>query len=69
MHIWVLILNQGTHWAAIGNEIEVSANLNPDKTSVAYVHPSICLILLQARLAYWPTLLFHASKLNTSMPS
>ncbi len=31
---------QGAHWATVGDEIEVAANPSPEKSPVAYVHPS-----------------------------
>jgi len=35
-----LIQFQGAHWATLGDEIEVAANPEPQKSPVAYVHPS-----------------------------
>jgi len=34
------VVMMGAHWAAVGDEIQVAANPNPDKSPVAYVHPS-----------------------------
>jgi aromatic ring-opening dioxygenase catalytic subunit (LigB family) len=34
------IVMMGAHWAALGDEIQVSMNPKPQKSPVAYVHPS-----------------------------
>ncbi|ESZ93896.1 aromatic ring-opening dioxygenase family protein [Sclerotinia borealis F-4128] len=34
------VVIMGAHWATLGNEIEVASNPNPEKSPVAYVHPS-----------------------------
>lgn len=34
------VVMMGAHWAALGDAIEVAANPKPDKSPVAYVHPS-----------------------------
>jgi len=34
------VVMMGAHWAALGDDIEVSANPTPDKSPVAYVQPS-----------------------------
>ncbi|TGO52900.1 hypothetical protein BOTNAR_0311g00110 [Botryotinia narcissicola] len=34
------VVIMGAHWATLGNEIEVASNPAPEKSPVAYVHPS-----------------------------